>query len=221
MLEANNTDYYNVKGIQINDPSINYDDTMTEAPAIWMVNEYAPIFGLNETTMTHLNTKNQECGYDEFMTNALTYPPTGPIPTAPKSTKDGCDVWEQSLEAAIYINPCFNFYHIIDYCPFLWDQLGFPSLGWGPRNYFNRTDVQEAINAPPTDYLICGDDTLGIYTHGDGSIPSALGPLPKVIEMTNNVLIGGGALDYLLLTNGTLVTIVSARHRNSPETSLP
>ena len=30
MLEANNTDYYNVSGIQINDPSINYDDTLIE-----------------------------------------------------------------------------------------------------------------------------------------------------------------------------------------------
>lgn len=28
MLETNNTDYYNVNGIQINDPSINYDDTL-------------------------------------------------------------------------------------------------------------------------------------------------------------------------------------------------
>ena len=30
MLEANNTDYYNVSGIQINDPSINEDDTLIE-----------------------------------------------------------------------------------------------------------------------------------------------------------------------------------------------
>ena len=30
MLEAKDMDYYNVAGIQINDPSINYDDTMTE-----------------------------------------------------------------------------------------------------------------------------------------------------------------------------------------------
>ena len=28
MLEANNTDYYNVNGVQINDPSINEDSTM-------------------------------------------------------------------------------------------------------------------------------------------------------------------------------------------------
>ena len=30
MLDTHNDDYFNVKGIQINDPSINYDDTMTE-----------------------------------------------------------------------------------------------------------------------------------------------------------------------------------------------
>ena len=30
MLDQNNTDYYNVKGIQINDPSINHDDTLTQ-----------------------------------------------------------------------------------------------------------------------------------------------------------------------------------------------
>jgi len=30
MLETNNTDYYNVSGIQINDPSINHDDTLIE-----------------------------------------------------------------------------------------------------------------------------------------------------------------------------------------------
>ena len=30
MLQANNTDYYNVKGIQINDPSIGDGDVLTE-----------------------------------------------------------------------------------------------------------------------------------------------------------------------------------------------
>lgn len=55
--------------------------------------------------------------------------------------------------------------------------------------------------------MSCGDDKLGIYSPGDGSVPSALGPLPKVIEMTNNVIIGHGLFDYLLLANGSLVTI--------------
>lgn len=88
--------------------------------------------------------------------------------------------------------------------------MGFPGFGWGPKNYFNRTDVKKAINADPSiDYAVCGDDSLGLLTPGDQSPPSALGPLPKVIEMTNNVIIGNGDLDYLLMTNGTLATIQS------------
>ena len=66
--------------------------------------------------------------------------------------------------------------------------------------------MQKAINAPPTNYASCGDDKLGIYSD-DLSVPSALGPLPKVIEMTNNVIIGHGLFDFLLLANGSLVTI--------------
>ncbi|KAK5170634.1 uncharacterized protein LTR77_005223 [Saxophila tyrrhenica] len=113
MLQANDTDYYNVKGIQINDPSINEGDTMTEAPAINYVNEYSNIFNLNETTMAWLNQRNEECGYADFMENALSYPPKGPIPTAPDSYRKHCNLWEYATSAAIYINPCFNFYHII------------------------------------------------------------------------------------------------------------
>ncbi|KAF2229400.1 carboxypeptidase 4 [Viridothelium virens] len=205
MLDQNNTDYYNVAGIQINDPSINYDDTLIQAPAVWHLNDYANIFNLNESTMADVNQRAESCGYIQFMENALTFPPTGKLPTAPNSSVTGCDVWDDIIAAAVYINPCFNIYHLIDYCPYLWDQLGFPSLGWGPNDYFNRSDVQRAINAPPTDYTICGDPTL--FPKGDQSVPSSLGPIPSVIERTNNVIIGHGWLDYLLLANGTLASI--------------
>ena len=39
------------------------------------------------------------------------------------------------------------------------------------------------------------------------SEPSSFGPLPRVIEKTNNVIVGSGHLDYLLLMNGTLMTL--------------
>jgi carboxypeptidase D len=80
-------------------------------------------------------------------------------------------------------------------------------LGWGPSDYFNRSDVQAAIHAPPTNYVVCGDDSLGLLDPGDTSVPSALGPIPSVIERTNNVIIGHGMLDYLLIANGSLATI--------------
>lgn len=75
----------------------------------------------------------------------------------------------------------------------------------GPNNYFNRSDVQKAVHAPPTNYAICGDNTL--FPDGDLSDPSSYTALPSVIERTNNVVVGSGLLDYLLLTNGTLMAL--------------
>ncbi len=135
MLITNNTDYYNVAGIQINDPSINDDQVMITAPAVGQLNEQSLIFGLNESTMSYLNEQNVKCGYDskiflnaeaititissiltsgvaEFMSDSLTYPPTGPLPSAPELTSEECNTWAWAINAAIYINPCFNFYHV-------------------------------------------------------------------------------------------------------------
>lgn len=41
MLDRNDTEYYNVAGIQINDPSINYDDTLLEAPGTSNHDDYS------------------------------------------------------------------------------------------------------------------------------------------------------------------------------------
>ena len=87
----------------------------------------------------------------------------------------------------------------------MYSMLTYRSLGWGPNNYFNQSDVQKAIYAPPTNYAVCGDPTL--FPHGDKSLPSALGPLPNVIDKTKNVIIGHGLLDFLLIANGSLATI--------------
>jgi carboxypeptidase D len=153
--------------------------------------------------MQQINAADAKCGYTKYLNEALTYPPKKPFPKAP-STK-GCGLWNQVVEAATLVNPCFNVYHLTDFCPFLWDEMGFPSLGGGPNDYFNRTDVQKALHAPPTNYLVCGESN--VFPRGDFSVPSALGPLPSVIERTNNTIIGHGWLDYLLFMNGTLATI--------------
>lgn len=67
-------------------------------------------------------------------------------------------------------------------------------------------DVQAVIHAPPTNYFICGGGP-NLFPHGDKSLPSALGPLPSVIERTNNTIISHGLLDFLLFSQGTLITI--------------
>lgn len=46
-----------------------------------------------------------------------------------------------------------------------------------------------------------------MFPNGDQSEPSSFTALPYVIEKTNNVVVGSGLLDYLLLTNGTLMAL--------------
>ncbi|KAL8680007.1 MAG: hypothetical protein Q9186_003773 [Xanthomendoza sp. 1 TL-2023] len=168
------------------------------------VNEYSNIFGLNDTFMADINQRAETCGYTEFMNSSLQFPPTGSLSTAPDSGAKGCDVFDDIVTAAYYVNPCFSVYHITDFCPYLYDVLAFPSLNPGPINYFNRSDVQTALHVPPTNYSVCDEyDVLPM----DSSPPSGLGPLPRVIEALNNTIIAHGMLDFIIIANGTLATI--------------
>jgi carboxypeptidase D len=161
---------------------------------------------LNDTFLEQIHATDAKCGYTDFLNKALTYPPPSDFPTVVDAYSDtDCLVWDEIIDAVTLVNPCFNIYHLTDFCPYLWDEMGFPSLGGGPNDYFNQSDVQKALHAPPTNYDICGESD--IFPYGDSSVPSALGPLPKVIEATNNVIIGHGWYDYLLFMNGTLATI--------------
>lgn len=109
--------------------------------------------------------------------------------------------------AAPLTNPAWDVYQIATTPPLLWDVLGFPGsfdyLPAGAEIYFNRTDVQQAINAPVQEWEEC---TGGILRH-DNSAPSGLSVLPGVIEKNNRTIIGHGLLDFILLHNGTLMMI--------------
>jgi carboxypeptidase D len=86
----------------------------------------------------------------------------------------------------------------------------------GETVYFNRSDVQAAINAPVgTNWQQCTDTNVFADepTRSDrGPSDQSLGPaqdgvLQRVIEYTNNTIIGSGNLDMLLNTNGTLLAL--------------
>ena len=96
------------------------------------------------------------------------------------------NVVTHGLQAVYNVNPCFNVYHITDYCeycssnlptiriaiagqvlttyyhdlgPLLGDVLGNPGgLSCLPQTlYFNRTDVKKAIHAPDISWSECGE----------------------------------------------------------------
>lgn len=202
--------YYNVKGIQLFDPAIGRLALQEQAPAVQYVNARSSYFNLNDTFMEHINQQYFYCGYADYMKQALTFPPKGPIglPASINSTgslNPDCMLWMEIARAALYVNPCFDPYHISSFCPFPSNQLGFPTLGWGPNNYFNRSDVQDALNIgePRSNFRMCKETRFSL----DHSEPSAFRMIPAIAERTGNVVIANGELDFLITSNGTLAVI--------------
>jgi carboxypeptidase D len=76
------------------------------------MNNYANIFGLNQTFVKAINQRAELCGFPQYMENVLQYPPKGKFQEPVNASSDACAIWEDILEAALYVNPCFNFYHL-------------------------------------------------------------------------------------------------------------
>ena len=83
----------------------------------------------------------------------------------------------------------------------------------GPTVYYDRPDVREAIHAPAgvtwalssIQNVFVGKNKVWTVALGDESLPPAqIGIVSKMIESTNNVIIGAGGLDFQLPANGTL-----------------
>ncbi|RDA93051.1 hypothetical protein CP533_0702 [Ophiocordyceps camponoti-saundersi (nom. inval.)] len=205
MLDRGDTTYFNVKGIQIINGLVNEYAVLQAAPAANALDHFREELGLNHTLVSELKAKADGCGYTQFMADALTYPPPVNFPATPDDSRTDCRIWQKSIGAIFGANSCFNVYHLTDKCPYLPDVME-----EGPSNYFNRPEVQKLLHVvPPREYRSRG----GFQWTGNpgknylGPMPSAWGPLPRVIERTNNTIISHGVLDYLFLVNGTLATI--------------
>ncbi|KAJ9654601.1 hypothetical protein H2198_006347 [Neophaeococcomyces mojaviensis] len=222
-IQADNTDYYNLAGIAINDPILGDGTIQQQVVIVPFVEYWSNLFYFNDTFMDAIRQRNDQCNYTSYMEKYYTFPPPpGPFPVLPDPYSDpeyACDMFDTVLEAAILINPCFDLYHVTATCPFQYSQLGIVNPGdYAPPDatvYFNRTDVQQAINAPVgTNWMQCTDRNVfnygyvDNYTLGDTSLgPAQDGVLQRVIEYTNNTIIGGGNLDLLLNPNGTVFAL--------------
>lgn len=186
------------------------------------VDYWANVFNLNASFTAAIHERAEQCGYTSYYNTHLTFPPPpAPFPVLPDpfaSDVPTCDLFDDVYTAALAVNPCFNIYHILDTCPHLWAQLGIVNQGDyeppGAQVYFNRTDVQAAINAPVgTNWMQCTNkNVFGGATNNESLSDRSLGPasdgtLTRVIEATNNTIIGAGNLDFLLPTNGTLMAL--------------
>lgn len=212
MFNANDKEYYNVSSIMIYNPSLSSDAVQEQIPAVPFADYWGPLLALNETFNDDIHKRADACNYTSFLRDHLVFPPRGPLPTPPNidGDKEGCDLWSDIYYAASAVNPCFDIYQVATTCPLLWDVLGFPgSFNYVPEGaevYFNRSDVQAAINAPIQEWAECTN--IDVFVNGtDNSPPSGLGVLPTVIDKAERTIIGHGLLDYILIYNGTLLAI--------------
>jgi carboxypeptidase D len=222
MLDANDTTYFNVKGMMINDPSV-ADDLITELiPTKAFVDLWSANFPLNDSVSTQLTAASRDCGMDAYIEQYFTFPPTGqqPIklpgyiygnasdPYTPTDFNYTCDVFDLVANAENDLNPAFNIYQVTELTPVPINALGFPDIPIpGQDIYFNRPDVKAAIHAPAgTNWSLCANED--VFVHGiDNSLPPIFHQIPNVIDRTGNVIITHGVNDMVLIAHGTLLAI--------------
>ncbi|KAH8602242.1 Alpha/Beta hydrolase protein [Bisporella sp. PMI_857] len=216
-LNTNDTEYGCVEGTLAYDPVTSYDPIQADIPAVQFVDYWGGLFPFNDSYVEYIHNVSDACGYTDYMEKYLVFPPAGPQPsTLPGTdetgaTTDACSVFSSIFNEVFNVNPCFDIYQVATTCPVLWDVLGFPGsfdyLPEGATIYFNRTDVQQAINAPVGEWMECQEKFDVIVNNTDLSPPSGLSVYPGVIERSKRTLIVHGALDMVLISNGTLLSI--------------
>jgi carboxypeptidase D len=97
------------------------------------------------------------------------------------------------------------------------DPLGYPTnLAYSYPSltplYFDREDVKKAMHAPmEVSWSECSGPVFigggGPESEGDLSLDPIQSVLPQVIEATNRVLVSNAALDFVIITDGTLLAI--------------
>lgn len=154
-ITADDTDYYNLAGIAINDPLIGDATIQQQVVIVPFVEYWSNMFYFNQSFMDAITELADQCNFTSYYDQYYKFPPPAepfPVLPDPYNTENGCYMFDYVLEAAMLINPCFDLYHITATCPFASSQLGIVNPGDyeapGAQVYFNRSDVQAAIHAP-------------------------------------------------------------------------
>ncbi|ESK93701.1 carboxypeptidase cpds [Moniliophthora roreri MCA 2997] len=207
-----------LKGIWIADPSLTYGVVQQEIPALRFAKANANVFPFNSSFWDQLQEISDSCGYTDYLDKFVTYPPAGQLPF-PAGVVEGtlgtvkpeCRIHSPIQRAVGVLNPVFDVYRVTDTFPNLWSVLGFPR-STQKFIYFNRTDVQEILHVPPTNWQDCSSGSVYINraTGGPGrdqSIASTLSVMPNVIEKSVRTVIVHGLADFILVAEGTRIAI--------------
>ena len=123
MLDANDTEYYNLGGALVYDPVIgDFTYTQSQVVAAPFAIENSNFLNLNQSFVDYIQERHQTCGYADIIDQYLQFPPPGNQPPYyfNNSADADCDVFDAINNAALLKNPCFDIYEISEMCPLLW-----------------------------------------------------------------------------------------------------
>ncbi|KAH6635679.1 Alpha/Beta hydrolase protein, partial [Chaetomium sp. MPI-SDFR-AT-0129] len=232
MLDRGDKTVFDVKGMAVWDGLMSKIPLTEDVPVARFVEKWKTALPLNDTFRAGVQAIDQQCGYSAYLDEFLVFPPKGPQPaTLPGENpvtglaKPECALYIGVFLAAREVNPCLNAFDITSRCPILFDPIGFSSgtlaIAPGfPTPYFDLPAVKAALHADPnTTWTFCRDPTANPVfapipgTQGPGvdlSLnrgPGSQAVIPRVIDATQNVILGHGARDFLVLPDATLLTI--------------
>lgn len=223
---AHSTDksYFNVVATLLIDPVLGPDaafagdrhQIMTVTSAVSFIDFYHGIFPFNASFNSKIHNQSRACGYDEFNTKGLTFPPLEPLPPGPTPARlphgmwdMSCNILEEIYAAIAELNQCFNPDNIAQPCPVLDDCLSTSQTNH-EMPYFNRIDVKRALHVPTSRvWHVCSQNP--VFVNGtDHSLvldPPVLHQIPKYLESGRPLVIISGCLDFTLTSNGTLMQL--------------
>lgn len=101
-----------LKGIAINDPIIGDPTNQEQVVVVPFANYWQNLFFLNDTFLSEINARADQCNYTAYFEKYLTFPPPQePFPVLPdpyNSSTYECDVFDTVYNAIVEVNPCFN-----------------------------------------------------------------------------------------------------------------
>ncbi|CEJ90272.1 hypothetical protein VHEMI06066 [[Torrubiella] hemipterigena] len=199
-LDDENKDYFDLKGMTLNNPNIGSLLLQEEYPMVPFFNTWSRLLGTDDDTMKIINDLYNKGPQPAYTEKYFRFPPPQvPFPEPPLY-REYFSYTSQSLHNA---NPCFTGENIADRCPYLESHLGnhdeLDIYNPANKNWYLRPDVSAALHYKPSYEFGCNFHLTQIYTD-----PAGDGTLGRVIDKTHNVIIGAGALAYNRFANGTL-----------------
>jgi len=204
----------NLQGVNANDPSITGDPFGEEIPSIPYAIAHQHDLKLSDAFIAKMIKKAKAHGVYDYVEQNLKYPPAGPlsIPAAAKQFENYSPWSDIFAEAYAATNGAFNVYDTRpknSWYP-LQDPLGFPPNEdtASANNFLNNVKgLKEAIHADPSiTWKECTDRSP--FKNGlDRSLPPDVTVMGSVIERSKRTVIQHGLQDFVLIANGTRLSI--------------